>query len=217
MEDLTPILPAHIEDTIRSIARLHAEHHQAATPVQRVVDRVTAFVGRPRFIGTLTVVAIIWIGANLVVLWSGHAPVDPPPFPWLDGVVGIGALYIALLILTTQRHADQLAQHREQLTLELAILNEQKTAKVIELLEEMRRPPCPAQPGGRGSGSDGGAGRPAGGAGRDQGVPRRGRAAGGRRHPSRGDRVGPATPGGKRHGLAAAGPPTGRVRPAARA
>ena len=139
MEDLTPILPAHIEDTIRSIARLHAEHHQAATPVQRVVDRVTGFVGRPRFIGALTVVATIWIGANLLVLWTGHAPVDPPPFPWLDTVVGVGALYIALLILTTQRHADQLAQHREQLTLELAILNEQKTAKVIELLEEMRR------------------------------------------------------------------------------
>ena len=139
MEDLTPILPAHIEDTIRSIARLHAEHHQAATPVQRVVDRVTGFVGRPRFIGALTVVAAIWVAANLLVLWAGHTPVDPPPFFWLDSVFGIGALYIALLILTTQRHADQLAQHREQLTLELAILNEQKTAKVIELLEEMRR------------------------------------------------------------------------------
>ncbi len=44
-----------------------------------------------------------------------------------------------MLILTTQRRADELAQHREQLTLELAILSEQKTAKVIELLEEMRR------------------------------------------------------------------------------
>ncbi len=139
MEDLTPILPAHIEGTIRSIARLHAEHHQAATPVQRVVDRVTGFVGRPRFIGALTVVSLVWIGANLFLLWTGHTPPDPPPFPWFDSLVGLGALYITLLILTTQRHADQLAQHREQLTLELAILNEQKTAKVIELLEEMRR------------------------------------------------------------------------------
>lgn len=139
MDELTPILPAHIEDTVRSIARLHAEHHQAATPLQRAVDRVTGFVGRPRFIGALTVVTTVWIGANLLALWSGHVAPDPPPFPWFDAVVGIGALYIALLILTTQRHADQLAQHREQLTLELAILNEQKTAKVIELLEEMRR------------------------------------------------------------------------------
>jgi hypothetical protein len=39
-----PLLPAHIEETIRSIARLHAEHHQNATPLQRAVDRITAWV-----------------------------------------------------------------------------------------------------------------------------------------------------------------------------
>jgi uncharacterized membrane protein len=43
------------------------------------------------------------------------------------------------LILGTQRRADQLASHREQLTLELAILSEQKSAKIIALLEELRR------------------------------------------------------------------------------
>ena len=139
MEDLTPILPAHIEGTIQSIARLHAEHHQAATPLQRLVDRMTGLVGQPRFIGALTCLVMLWLGGNLLLAWVGGPVPDPPPFIWLDGLVGLSALYIALLILTTQRRADLLAQHREQLTLELAILNEQKTAKVIELLEEMRR------------------------------------------------------------------------------
>ena len=41
----------HIEETIRSITRLHDEHHQNATPLQRAVDRITALLGRPRFIG----------------------------------------------------------------------------------------------------------------------------------------------------------------------
>ncbi len=139
MEDLTPILPAHIEGTIQSIARLHAEHHQASTRLQRMVDRMTGLVGQPRFIGALTCLIMLWIGGNLLLAWMGGPAPDPPPFVWFDGLVGLAALYIALLILTTQRRADQLAQHREQLTLELAILNEQKTAKVIELLEEMRR------------------------------------------------------------------------------
>ncbi len=135
----TPILPTHIEETIRSIAQLHAEHHRNATTLQRVVDRLTAFVGRPRFIGLLTGAVILWVGGNLVSLCLGRTPLDPPPFAWFDGMVSLGALYITILILTTQRREDQLAQHREQLTLELAILSEQKTAKVIELLEEMRR------------------------------------------------------------------------------
>ncbi len=139
MASETPILPTHIEETIRSIARLHAEHHRNATALQRIVDRLTAFVGRPRFIGLLTVGAVSWVGGNLACSLLGGRPLDPPPFAWFDGAVSLGALYITILILTTQRREDQLAQHREQLTLELAILSEQKTAKVIELLEEMRR------------------------------------------------------------------------------
>jgi len=46
---------------------------------------------------------------------------------------------MVVLILATQRREDQLAQHRELLILELAILGEQKAAKVIQLLEESRR------------------------------------------------------------------------------
>jgi len=67
-----PLLPAHIEGTIRSIARLHAEHHQNATPIQRVVDRITALVGRPRFIGVLTVIAAAWISLNLLAAAIGY-------------------------------------------------------------------------------------------------------------------------------------------------
>jgi uncharacterized membrane protein len=42
------------------------------------------------------------------------------------------------MILIAQRHDDELATRRDQLTLELAILGEQKSAKIIALLEEFR-------------------------------------------------------------------------------
>jgi len=135
----TPILPAHIEDTVQSIARLHAEHYQQATHLQRIVDRMTALLGRPNFVGVLTVIVLVWVLANLGAAWLGWEPLDPPPFAWLSGAVSLMALYMTALILATQRHEDQLAGHREQLTLELAILGEQKSAKIIELLEELRR------------------------------------------------------------------------------
>jgi uncharacterized membrane protein len=134
-----PLLPAHIEATIQSIARLHAEHHQNATPFQRAVDRITAFAGRPRFLGVLTIFVASWISLNLLAGALGYRPVDPPPFSGLASAVSLASLYMVALILGTQRRADQLAQLREQLNLELAILGEQKTAKVIQLLEESRR------------------------------------------------------------------------------
>ena len=135
----TPILPAHIESTIQAIAQLHSEHYQKSVPLQRIVDRMTSAIGRPGFIAGLTVAMLVWCVGNLISLWAGHRPWDEPPFFWMQGGVGLGALYVTILILTSNRHADQLAGYREQLTLELAILAEQKSAKIIELLEEMRR------------------------------------------------------------------------------
>jgi uncharacterized membrane protein len=135
----TPILPAHIQDTVRAIAQLHADHYNQNTSLQRLVDRVTAFVARPNFAVLLTAILGIWVALNLAVLWAGMKPWDAPPFNWVQCVTGVFALYTTVLILATQRREDQLAAHREQLTLELAILAEQKSAKIIQLLEEMRR------------------------------------------------------------------------------
>jgi uncharacterized membrane protein len=134
-----PVLPAHIEETIRSIARHHAEHRDDATPLQRAVDGMTALLGRPQVIGVLTVIVIGWIGLNLLAVALGHRPVDPPPFSWLAGAVSLVSLYMVVLIIVTQRREDKLAQERELLIIELAILGEQKTAKLIQLLEESRR------------------------------------------------------------------------------
>jgi uncharacterized membrane protein len=49
------------------------------------------------------------------------------------------ALIIAVMILTSQSRADRFANLREQMTLEATLLTEQKTRKIIELLEELRR------------------------------------------------------------------------------
>jgi uncharacterized membrane protein len=133
------MLPAHVENTVQAIAELHLDHFRQATPVQLSVDRMTKVVGRPASIGLLTLCLICWMGLNLVLKISGREVFDPPPFPWLQDVAAILGLYITLLILNTQRREDELAERRDQLTLELAVLSDQKTAKIIELLEELRR------------------------------------------------------------------------------
>jgi uncharacterized membrane protein len=49
------------------------------------------------------------------------------------------SLCLVILVLSRQRREDELDRQRDLLSLELAILSEQKTAKIIELLEELRR------------------------------------------------------------------------------
>ena len=135
----TPTLPEHIDETVQAIARLRADHYQQATALQRTMDRITAFIARPNFVALLTIAILLWTLSNLAVAWRGHEPFDRPPFAWLQGLISLLALYITALILTTTRREDELAGYREQLTLELAIVNEQKSTKIIQLLEELRR------------------------------------------------------------------------------
>jgi uncharacterized membrane protein len=131
-------LPVHIEETIQSVAGLNAEHHATATHHQRVVDRITSLLGRASFIATLTAFVAGWMSLNCFVLALGYRAPDPPPFAWLAGGSSLASLYLVILILTTQRGDDRLTQRRELLNLELTILSEQKIAKVVALLEELR-------------------------------------------------------------------------------
>lgn len=127
MADETPILPAHLEDTLRSIAELHAEHDRRASFYQRTIARLIEYLGRPAAVGIIVAVMLLWIGTNVV---EGHlhtAPFDPAPFAYLQGIVSAAALLMTVLILTSQRHENRLAEHRAQLTLELSMVSEQKT------------------------------------------------------------------------------------------
>ncbi len=104
------------------------------------MERLTAWIGRLPFIAGLTAVVVVWVGCNILApRLLGTRPWDEAPFAWLQGGLGLLALYVTVLIVTTQRREDQLAGCREQLTLELAILGEQKSAKIIALLEESAR------------------------------------------------------------------------------
>lgn len=136
---VTRILPAHIEETVEAIARLHAEHHQQTVPLQRFLGRLTLAASHPLFVCILLAAVTVWVAANLLMPRFGLHAFDEYPFNLLQGAISLAGLIIASLILTTQRRDDELASYREQLTLELSIIAEQKTAKIIGLLEELRR------------------------------------------------------------------------------
>ena len=106
-------LPAHILDTVQAIASLQVAHEQGASRLQRVVERATRRAGRPAFVALLTVIVVAWITLNLGLSSIGRTPIDEPPFFWLQGAVALTALYMAILILTTQRREDELTALRE--------------------------------------------------------------------------------------------------------
>jgi uncharacterized membrane protein len=57
----------------------------------------------------------------------------------LGTAVSVASLLTALMILVAANRGDALDEQRERLALQIALLTDRKTAKIISLLEELRR------------------------------------------------------------------------------
>ena len=129
----------HLEETVQQLAALYEEHDRNVSPVQRLANRATAALGRPLALTVIVALVLAWVIGNYVARWLGSPAFEEFPFPDLEFVATVVGLVVALLILSTQRHEEQLAERRERLTLQIALLSEKKIAKIIQLLEEQRQ------------------------------------------------------------------------------
>lgn len=135
----TAPLPDPIGRNIDAIVELQTKAHRNLPRHQRAVESITAFFSRPAFLYGILLVAALWILPNVFPRRFGIRPFDPPPFYALQGVVSFSALLISTGVLIKQTRQEQLAEQRAQLSLQMNLLSEQKIAKLIDLIEELRR------------------------------------------------------------------------------
>ncbi len=128
-----------ISQNIKAILDFYERENQKISHSQRILERISSFAGQPAFLGIILLFVLFWILANVVLHQFGMAEFDPPPFSWLQGIVGLGALLTATVVLIKQNRQAKLAEQRDHLDLKVTLLTEQKVAKLIDLLEELRR------------------------------------------------------------------------------
>ena len=128
------------EQDVQTVAEIHSRAEQAVGRPQRLVESVTTTLGRPLIIAVILAGVTMWIVFNLMWCVACHRhPIDPPPFVWLQGVVGLMALLLTTAVLITQNRLGKMAERRALLDLQVNLLVEQKVAKLIALVEELRR------------------------------------------------------------------------------
>ena len=132
-------LPSHDPPERGPVADLHARAERDASRHHRAMNAVRVFLGRPITIYAILAFNALWVTFNVVAPHYDVTPFDPPPFNALQGMLGLAALLIALVILGTQNRQAKLVADREDFELRVNLLAERKTAKIIELLEELRR------------------------------------------------------------------------------
>ena len=128
-----------ISQNIEAVLAFYTREEQKISRSQRILERVSNFIGQPVFLGFILLFVAFWMLANALLGQLGMAEFDPAPFFWLQGIVGLGALLTATAVLTRQNRLARLAEQRAHLDLKVALLTEQKAAKLIDLLEELRR------------------------------------------------------------------------------
>ena len=130
---------AQISQNIGAVLDFYEREEKKISRLRRVLERISHFIGQPAFLGFILAFVAFWVLANTVLHRVGKVPFDPPPFFWLQGMIGLGALLTATAVLTKQNRLARLAEQRAHLDLKVTLLTEQKAAKLIDLLEELRR------------------------------------------------------------------------------
>lgn len=125
-----------------NIEALSALRHRAEDQVdrhQRLVEKIAGFVSRPNFVYFILFFSGTWISTNLLLMKTGLGAFDPPPFFWFQGLVTLSSLLLMIVLVTRQKREARLVEQMAQLNLQVDLLAEQKIAKIIALLEELRR------------------------------------------------------------------------------
>ena len=128
-----------ISQNIEAILEFYTREEQKISRSQRILELISGFIGQPVFLGFILLFVALWMLANAVLRQFGMAEFDSAPFSWLQGIVGLGALLTATVVLIKQNRLAKLAEQRAHLDLKVTLLTEQKAAKLIDLLEELRR------------------------------------------------------------------------------
>ncbi|MCU0535549.1 MAG: DUF1003 domain-containing protein [Hydrococcus sp. Prado102] len=133
----TAPLPDPIAKSIDAIVELHTQEERDVPKHQRVLENISVFFGRPAFLYSSSIALSIWILGSLL-RDKGILPFNPPAFNLLDQGIDVASLLISTGVLIRQTRQERFAEQRAQLMLQLNLLSEQKIAKLISLIEELR-------------------------------------------------------------------------------
>ena len=122
----------HLTEQIDLILKHEEEFLARRTAAERLGDTIGAFVGSLKFVA----LHVVWFGTW--ILWntvqgSGAPRFDPAPFPLLDSIVAIEAIFLASFIMMRQGRASRRSDERDHLILQVLILAEKEITAVLRI------------------------------------------------------------------------------------
>ncbi|MGI9077281.1 MAG: DUF1003 domain-containing protein [Gemmatimonadaceae bacterium] len=118
--------------TRRAVLAIKAEHAADRSKMEVVADRLTRSASSPLFF----LAHVIWFAGW--ILWNvgalGFRQFDPFPFGLLTMVVSLEAIFLSIFVLMAQGRESQIAELREEVTLQVLLRSEEEITKVLQLI-----------------------------------------------------------------------------------
>jgi uncharacterized membrane protein len=125
---------SHLREQIELIARHEQDFLARRTRSQRVGDAIGASIGSLWFIA----VHVCWIGAWIALnTLHGTHHFDPSPFPLLDSIVAIEAIFLASFIVMRQGRLGRRSDQRDHLILQILMLTEREITAVLGIEKQL--------------------------------------------------------------------------------
>ena len=129
-------LSEQVVKNIEKIVGFQVKQEQKLPLHDRIIKKIAGFFGKSKFLYLQLLFFVSWIICTHVA--PQLLPFGLPPFDVQEMGVDVAALLIATGVLVQQTREDRLAEQRSHLTIQINLLTEQKIAKLIELVEELR-------------------------------------------------------------------------------
>ncbi|RWM73003.1 MULTISPECIES: DUF1003 domain-containing protein [Mesorhizobium] len=134
-----------LHNNIQALVDHRREQEQRRAFQDRIAGVISRFAGSMAFVYLHLSILIVWVVLNL-----GAIPAIPPwdpSFVILAMVASVEAIFLSTFVLINQNRMAELSERRAELDLQISLLNEHETTRLIEMmsaLTERLKVPTPA-------------------------------------------------------------------------
>jgi uncharacterized membrane protein len=120
---------------IETVVRLEQAATESRSLGERVSDLFTRFMGTMSFVVFHLLLFAFWFSVNLG--WTPLKPFDPFPFGILTLIVSAEGVLLAIFVLVSQNRMGRQANQRAHLNLQIDLLAEQETTKLLQKVQAL--------------------------------------------------------------------------------
>jgi len=129
-------LPSFISENIDAIIDAEQTANRRRSRSEAIYEFVGNSIGTLNFVAFQLIGTILWVAINAGLV-PPVRPFDPFPFPVLNQIIASEAVLMTAFVLMKQNRMSKLADRRAHLSLQVNLLTERETTKIIGMLLEI--------------------------------------------------------------------------------